>query len=206
MASLISVQSFSDGYYFKPIIADLALRMAHTHWPHHMSPAATILTVLYSRLKSTGRGKHIGPFSYYHMELVSRIPEAVARLTAVRMVADVGKQQFNVVKLDSARRISFLLYADFDVPFPALLASVSCNLDRGSIRHTDYARRRNPPILHRKELLLPQDHPLVPEAVDLTKRLEQLGAFVDTAPIGTRLGWQRRLNELGLDGTGRPST
>ena len=169
-----------------------------------MSSARTFLTGLYALLKSTGRGKHIGPFSYYHVGLVSRVPEALVRLTAIRRVPKVGKGEFNVVKLDAVRRISFLLYDDFGVAFPALLASVSCNLDRGTIRRTNYAGRRNPPILHRKELLLPQDHPLVPQAESLTKRLEQLGAFVNTAPIGTRLGWQRRLDELGLDGVGRP--
>ena len=114
--------------------------------------------------------------------------------------------RFNVVKLDTANRISFLLYEDFAAPFPALQTAVSCNLDRGSVRETDYAKRSNPPILHRKELLLPGDHPLVREAACLTERLERHGAFVDTATIGTRFGWQRRLDKLGLTVSGLSST
>ena len=62
----------------------------------------------------------------------------------------------------------------------------------------DYSRRCNPPILHRKELLLPADHALVPAAVQLTQRLDRLDAFKDARRIGTRDGWHARLHALGL--------
>ena len=170
-----------------------------------MCQTATLLQAPYTRLKATGRGKHIGPFSYYHLALVLGGPEATNELAATRRLCDVGEAGFNVVKLDTGCRVSFLVYEDFEVPFPALLAAVTCNVARGTVRRTDYSARRNPPILHRKELLLPKGHPLVPRALRLTERFEQRGAFVGTATIGTRLGWQRRLDELGLDLTGRPS-
>ena len=64
-----------------------------------------------------------------------------------------------------------------------------CDLTRGTIRRINLVGRLNPPILHRKELLLPAEHPLVPEAVALTRRLQRRGAFRDTTTIGTRLGW-----------------
>ena len=168
-----------------------------------MSPQAAPLNAPYSHLKATGRGKHIGPFSYYHVALVSQAPEAADELSAIARLVDLGNTQYNVVKLDAKYRISFLLYEDFDVLFPALFSAVSCNLSRRSVRRRNYAKRGNPPILHRKELLLPQDHPLVPKAARLTERLERLGAFVDTTTIGTRLGWQCRLDILGLDAAGR---
>ena len=76
--------------------------------------------------------------------------------------------QYNVLKLDGFNRISFLLYEHFEVSFPSLLAAVSCDLGNGNIRRSDYGKRANPPILHRKELLLPENHPLVPEAARLT--------------------------------------
>ena len=161
---------------------------------------------LYARLKSTGRGKHIGPFSYYHETLVDTVPRLSEDLAALRRRLRLSTTQFNVVKLDSGHRISFLRYEPFEVTFPALLAAESCDLTRGTIRSINFVGRPNPPILHRKELLLPADHPLVPEAVALTRRLQRHGAFRATSTIGTRLGWQQRLAGLRLDGAGRPLT
>lgn len=158
----------------------------------------------YASLKSTHRGKHIGRLSYYHVTLVDTVPHVTAKFVALREALKVCNGAFNVVKLDANQRISFLLYEDFKAPFPALLATTSCHLGRGEARRTEFASRRNPPILHRKELLLPDSHPLVPEAERRTRRFEELGAFQPSTTIGTRLGWQRRLDELGVDMDGRP--
>ena len=157
----------------------------------------------YTCLKTTGAGKHVGSFSYYHVALISRVAEAEAALSGIAELVGLGKPSYNVVKLDGKQRVSFLEYEAFDAPFPALLSAVSCNLGDARVRRIDYSNRQNPPILHRKELLLPEDHPLVGEASRLTAWLEQKGAFVGTAGIGTRLGWQRRLDDLGLDIFGR---
>ena len=113
---------------------------------------------------------------------------------------------FNVIKLNRTHRFSLLRYEPFTTPFPALLASVSFDLHRETMRAIDYTRRANPPILHRKELLLPADDPIVPLADELTTRLEIEGAFADTRSIGTRLGWKRRLSALGIDLHALPST
>ena len=164
----------------------------------------TTLARPHAHLKSTGRGKHIHPFSYYHVALVETSSRARDQLSAIRLRLRLDSQPFNVVKLDAGHRISFLLYQDFDVAFPALLAACSCNLQRREVRPTNYEGRSNPPILHRKELLLPANHPLVPEATKITERLEYHGAFKPTTTIGTRLGWQRRLTELCIDATGNP--
>ena len=167
---------------------------------------AGFLAELYARLKATGRGKHIHPFSYYHEALVETVPRLSDDLAAIRTRLRLPSTPFNVVKLDARNRISFLVYEPFDVAFPSLLAAESCDLARGTVRRIIYAGRPNPPILHRKELLLPAEHPLVPEAESLTNRLERRGALRDITTIGTRLGWQRRLAELRLDETGRPFT
>ena len=136
-------------------------------------------------LKSTGCGKHMGPFSYYHYSVIERVPAAASALRSICQRLQHPEICHYVVKLDAAYRVSFLSYQSFTVPFPALLAAVSCDLSRNSARHTDYSNRHNPPILHRKELLLPHDHPLSAVSTRLTTRLEQLGAFRDTRRIGT---------------------
>ncbi len=110
-----------------------------------------------------------------------------------------GEQQseFNVVKLGQSR-LSFLLYQHFSQPFPALLTALSCDIAQDTSRFTDYSQRRNPPILHRKELFLPADHPLVPPAVQLTAELDRVGAFNSPSQIGTRDRWLARLSSIGL--------
>ena len=158
------------------------------------------LAVLHRDLAKTGRGKHIPPFSYYHVALVATVPRALERLVAIpRRLAGAPAPRFNVAKLDGASRVSYLQYQDFRLPFPALTETLACDLRTGTARHIDYSARENPPILHRKELLLPADHPLVPVAERLTRRLEALGAFENARHIGTLLGWRRRLASLGLD-------
>ena len=152
--------------------------------------------------KGTARGKHVGRFSYYHTTLLAQLPKVFGHLDSLRQECHAESFAFNVVKLDAGTGISFLRYESFDTPFPSLLAALTCNLDRRAARRTDYTTRRNPPILHRRELLLPEDDPRVAEATRLTERLERLGAFRNPATIGTRDGWQRRLLSLGLDPSG----
>lgn len=153
----------------------------------------------YAELRATGRGKHVRSFSYYHASVVAERPFVEAFLSGLCRRFGASFEAFNVVKLDGRNRVSFLCYGDFDAPFPALSSALSCDLDRRTSRSTDYGRRRNPPILHRKELLLPRDDPRVPAAERLTRCLEARGAFADAKSIGTRVGWQRRLTELGLE-------
>ncbi len=59
----------------------------------------------------------------------------------------------------------------------------------------DYFGSENPPILHRKEMFLPADHPLREKFARLTRQEELHGLLDETATIGTRLGWQARLDE-----------
>ena len=155
------------------------------------------LTWASRHLRSTGRGKHMVQFSYYHVDLIAELPDVAAMLEVTRKRFGDQQSEFNVVKLAQSR-LSFLLYEHFSQPFPALLTALSCDIAQATSRFTDYSRRRNPPILHRKELLLPADHPLVPPAVELTEELDRLGAFNRPTGIGTRDGWLARLSSLGL--------
>lgn len=154
----------------------------------------------YAELRSSGRGKHVRSFSYYHASLVAERPPVARFLAGICRGSCGSFDDFSVVKLDGRSRVSFLRYEDFDAAFPALLAARSCDIERGTCRETNYAGRRNPPILHRKELLLPSDDPRVPGAERLTRCLEARGAFADAKSIGTRISWRRRLEDLGLHG------
>ena len=149
------------------------------------------------QLRSTGRGKHMAQFGYYHVDLIAGLPDVADSFPATMQRFGGRQRDFNVVKL-ARTRLSFLLYEHFSEPFPALLTALSFDALHGGCRFIDYSQRASPPILHRKELLLPANHPLVPAAVELTQRLDRLGAFKDATRIGTRKAWRTRLSSLGL--------
>lgn len=162
-------------------------------WSPHLD-----VTFVRSRLRTTGRGKHIGSSSYFHIELIRTRPPIIDLLNATWHHFAAGPADYNVVKLQPPSRVSFLTYNDFASPFPVLARSLAVHLAPGTSRHTDYRNRANPPILHRKELLLPAGHALAADAADLTARLKARGAFANHRRIGTLDGWTRALREVGL--------
>ena len=150
-------------------------------------------------LRATGRGKHVGAASYFHLDLVRTRPAIAETLTATwRRYAGADSPDYNVVKLQPPSRASFLSYDDFASPFPVLVRSLAVDVAAGTAHHADYRDRDNPPVLHRKELLLPACHPLAAAAADLTARLEARGAFSNPRRIGTVDGWSRALAGVGL--------
>ena len=156
------------------------------------------LSWAYDALRRTGRGKHVGGYSYYHVLVVVGIPEANSVFEQALSKCYRSGIEYNAVKLNRRSRLSFLMYEDFSADFPALKSSLSLNLEAGTNRIIDYSQRTNPPILHRKELLLPADDPRVSRAARLTQKLEELGAFRSAKEIGTRSGWAVRLASFGI--------
>ena len=156
------------------------------------------LSLVRSQLQKTARGKHVGPSSYFHVETIRTHPCIVEVLNATWRRFAPETPDYNVVKLQPPSRVSFLTYHDFASPFPVLDHSLAINLAAGSARHTDYRDRGNPPILHRKELILRAGHPNAIGAAELTARLEARGAFANPRRIGTVDGWSRALTEVGL--------
>ncbi len=148
-------------------------------------------------------GKRIRGATYLHRS-------ALGTLTApdqarVEMAARATGAVWNVVRV-ARSGVSLLYYADFDEdPFPALRASTLVH-DDGRIVSRDYAQRSNPPILHRKELLVSADHPHRSAWTSATTKLVRAGAFADSHRIGTREAWRQRLKELAIDEAGEATT
>jgi hypothetical protein len=61
-----------------------------------------------------------------------------------------------------------------------------------------FRRTANPPVLHRKELLVEPDHPKVRQWASLTRHLLEAGAFGDLSRIGRKNAWRARLLEMGM--------
>ena len=106
----------------------------------------------------------------------------------------------NLIKLHRhSGKVSCLVYPDFETdPHPALLRSVKLSLRTRKLDCLEYAGSANPPILHRKETFLTPDHPLYARFARLTAQEEKHGLLDDPVTIGTRDGWQARLNESGF--------
>jgi len=148
-------------------------------------------------------GKKIADYRYLHTsalcELDNEGRNAVRKAEAVARITP--EAQYNVIKIrESAPEISFLNYPTFfEEAFPILEQSWKVNLDTGQCRYRDYSESNNPPILHRKELLLPSSHPDSQRFLELTKEAESIGLFDDTTRIGFLQGWNRLLKLKGYE-------
>lgn len=146
-------------------------------------------------------GKRVGGAVYLH---ASALQELETELLPVldRAKASIPKGfDWSVVKFDlkSGTRVSFLDYEDFDQSaFPALRASCTIDLTSGLSSVRKYSLE-NPPILHRKELLLASDDPKRIAFSALTKRLEELGLFKNMHKMGHRRAWEEALKVSGAD-------
>ncbi|HEX3447733.1 MAG TPA: hypothetical protein VHS97_05740, partial [Isosphaeraceae bacterium] len=101
-------------------------------------------------------------------------------------------------------KVSYLVYPDFETnPHPALRRSVKLSLRTREIDCFEYTASSNPPILHRKETFLTADQRLQAKFARLTQQEEKHGLLDDTATIGTKVGWQARLDASGFALRGR---
>lgn len=146
-------------------------------------------------------GKTVAQRFYLH---VTALPEAeaarVGHLERAEMLAGVRRiEDFNVVRFDqSGPQVALLQYRDyFEDPFPPLAASWLVDLTTGEVGHRTYEDSLNPPILHRKELLLPEGHPRREEFAALTQACEAVGLFDQPTRIGYRRQWEQLVREKG---------
>lgn len=150
-------------------------------------------------------GKRLPDGVYVHVETLPRLPsELHASVEEARLLAQLDAGSFHVVKFATRNwKLSLLAYPGFfDEAFPSLNASWAVDLATRMVAHRAYCAEGNPPILHRKEALLPPDHPRLAEFEALTAAAERLGLLADAKAIGTKKPWEARLRRLGvrLDG------
>lgn len=145
--------------------------------------------------------KTVGGRTYLHVDALSLLDaERAARVAAAERLAQVKRHEhFNLVRIDDAGPwIALLNYPEFaDDPFPALRESWLVDLDRSTVGYRTYADSLNPPILHRKELLLLPDDPRREGYAELTRIAESIGLFEDPKRIGYRRQWLHLVQEKG---------
>jgi DNA phosphorothioation-associated putative methyltransferase len=147
-------------------------------------------------------GKTVYSSRYLHIEMFHLLNETdLETITLAEGLAKISRGvDYNVVRIATDKNsISFLHYPSFfEQPFPELIASWRVELAGAqSIRNRSYADSLNPPILHRKELLLPPEHKEIPKFQALTQAAEAIGLFDDPSKIGFRKQWERLITEKG---------
>jgi DNA phosphorothioation-associated putative methyltransferase len=110
-------------------------------------------------------------------------------------------QSATLVKFSTNKpKISYLFYPNFDTdPHPALQASIQVDLETLAVGFRDYSDSENPPILHRKETFVTPEYPLYAEFAALTRAQVALGLLNHPQGIGTKLGWEERLQVYGVE-------
>ena len=146
-------------------------------------------------------GKKVGLYLYVHCSALLRLGprERAIIQKAISLTGVEAEKDFNVVKLHGNNQdVSFLYYpAFFEDAFPRLAHywSFSGGTERPTFR--TFKDSLNPPVLHRKELLLAPDHPRRAAFASLTAQAEAIGLFDDASRIGFAREWAVVLMERG---------
>jgi DNA phosphorothioation-associated putative methyltransferase len=148
-------------------------------------------------------GKTVVDEFYVHLSALQLIESSDMRRDIERVVQVLPTSMElvpNVAKLNlRSGRVSLLSYPDFfESPFPTLAASwVFPSGSSEANWHRTYVNSLNPPILHRKELLLASSHPQYERWARTTAIADGLGLFDDVATIGFQLNWNRLIQSKG---------
>jgi DNA phosphorothioation-associated putative methyltransferase len=153
-------------------------------------------------MKYESIGKKVVNNLYIHKDTLSFLASYQQEIItkSIAVLNQQNKQSsYNVIKINElSQQVSLLLYEPFnEVVFPALLTAYTINYINSEITTRYYNSLNNPPILHRKELLLPPFHPDIPKYATLTEQLEEAGLFRDSRKIGFKKQWERRLENAG---------
>lgn len=155
---------------------------------------------LSAALLKTQFGKILPDAIYVHVDYVYRL-DALLRVyegAGRALIGDPG--DVTLVKMSRVKhRVSYLWYPCFESHgHPVLATSLRADLRTCHIKWTDFRGRLNVPVLHRKELFVPNDHPSRVKFANLTRKEETAGLFKDTSAIGTVDGWMSALSSAGL--------
>jgi DNA phosphorothioation-associated putative methyltransferase len=143
-------------------------------------------------------GKLVGGARYVHVSALSGAVLDAVRATVA--AAGAPTDGFNVLKLGpDATRLSLLHYPNyFERAFPLLTESWTVDLAAQRCERRVYDPARNPPVLHRKELLLRPDDPRREAFARLTAEAERHDLFANALTIGHKTQWDDLLRAKGL--------
>jgi DNA phosphorothioation-associated putative methyltransferase len=148
-------------------------------------------------------GKKVFDDLYLHVSAIDSVRDEAhqALITAAfKCIPEDQASVINVVKLNlRTGKISLLEYEPFEESaFPALQGGWVIEPSSDSPTYRTYRTSLNPPILHRKELLVEPNYPGREGWERLTVEAEELGLFDNTRTIGFRKNWLQLIERKGF--------
>ena len=147
-------------------------------------------------------GKKLPDAHYLHRDGFTEIDKQLSGfIVAVSKALKVSVDDWHVVKLSKKEfKLSLLSYPTFFVePYPALTQSVTVDLSKLEHRVTQYLASDNPPILHRKETMLPSTHSAYDDCVMITQEGESAGLYNNSRMIGFKQSWENIIARHGYE-------
>ena len=148
-------------------------------------------------VKAIPVGKQLPDAVYVHKTALDQIPaELLAHIALVVKAMRFERKKWNLVKFYKRDfKITLLNYPTFfEEAYPSLKKAYTIDLERNSVRESDYKKSDNPPILHRKETFLKPDHPSVPRFREITGEGEKAGLYENVRSIGFKRNWERLIS------------
>lgn len=153
-----------------------------------------------AQVKNISVGKQLPDAVYFHRDAIASIPLVLQKfIPAVAKAVNLPDEEWNLVKLfKNEFRLSLLYYPDFySDSYPALEQSLNVDLSKLSHKVTCYRCSENPPILHRKETMLPPDNEHIALFREITEEGERAGLYENTRTIGFRRSWLNLIAKKG---------
>jgi DNA phosphorothioation-associated putative methyltransferase len=149
-------------------------------------------------------GKLMPNALYVHVTGLDQLPPVLRVFEGCARVLAGTVEAATILKLHRREpKVSYLCYPDFDAhAHPELQSSLRVHLQTLRIQHQDFQESDNPPILHRKEELVPASYPLRADFAELTRAEEACGLFADPNRIGNKKYWEEVLerNHVRING------
>lgn len=145
-------------------------------------------------------GKKLPDDLYLHVDATSELPP-ILRVYIGCAEALAGKVEgAEIIKIHMrSGKVSYLEYPDFDkTAHPSLHKATVIMLRERKIVFRDYTSSENPPVLHRKDTLLSKNDPRYRLFASLSDAEERAGLLENAFEIGTRVGWNARLQSRGF--------
>lgn len=158
------------------------------------------MDVVDSSCQHASFGKLLPDALYVHLLAINMLPAELRVYEGCARILTGRVEGATIVKFSRREpKVTYLLYPNFDVdPHPALAASLRVHLQTLKLKYREFSADTNPPILHRKETLVPSDYPSWKKFARLTRLEEAAGLFTSPQTIGRREQWESVLSDKGL--------
>ena len=145
-------------------------------------------------------GKLLPDALYVHTDYIDRLPFMLRLYEGVASRYMGRVDGATLVKFHlKIPRLTYLFYPDFETDaHPALEKAIRVSLADLEIELLDFSARSNPPILHKKELFVTEEHPTYEKFAALSRAETAARLYTQPHKIGTRDGWQAVLDAHGV--------